>query len=79
MSNELIINSTPTGVVTAVLSDKKLVEMVRERIDAQFSVGDIYLGKVSKIASSLNAAFIDVGYEKDAFCITTTLALSLHR
>jgi len=67
MSNELIINSTPSGVVTAVLNDKKLVEMVRERTDAQFSVGDIYLGKVSKIASSLNAAFINVGYEKDAF------------
>ncbi len=67
MSNELIINSTPTGVVTAVLNDKKLVELVRERNDAQFSVGDIYLGKVSKIASSLNAAFINVGYEKDAF------------
>ena len=41
MSNELIINSTPTGVVTAVLNDKKLVELVRERNDAQFSVGDI--------------------------------------
>jgi ribonuclease G len=41
--------------------------MIRERNDAQFSVGDIYLGKVSKIASSLNAAFINVGYQKDAF------------
>lgn len=67
MNNELIINSTSSEVVTAVLNDKKLVELVRERNDAQFSVGDIYLGKVSKIASSLNAAFINVGYEKDAF------------
>jgi ribonuclease G len=67
MSNELIINSTTSEVVTAVMSDKRLVELVRERNDAQFSVGDIYLGKVSKIASSLNAAFINVGYEKDAF------------
>ena len=67
MSNELIINSTPTEVVTALISDKKLVELIRERNDSQFSVGDIYLGKVSKIAGSLNAAFINVGYEKDAF------------
>src|SRR6185312_14124802 len=67
MNNELIINSTSSEVVTAVVKDKKLVELVRERNDAQFSVGDIYLGKVSKIASSLNAAFINVGYEKDAF------------
>jgi ribonuclease G len=67
MNNELVINSTSAEVVTAVLHDRRLVELVRERNDAQFSVGDIYLGKVSKIASSLNAAFIDVGYEKDAF------------
>ena len=67
MSNELIINSTSSEVVTAVLKDRKLVELIRERNDAQFSVGDVYLGKVSKIASSLNAAFINVGYEKDAF------------
>src|SRR5580698_7004773 len=67
MSNELIINSTPTEVVTALVSDKKLVELIRERNDAHFSVGDIYLGRVSKIAGSLNAAFINVGYEKDAF------------
>lgn len=67
MSNELIINSTPTEVVTALITDKKLVELIRERNDSQFSVGDIYLGKVSKIAGSLNAAFINVGYEKDAF------------
>src|SRR5580698_4954354 len=67
MNNELVINSASAEVVTAVLKDKRLVELIRERNDAQFSVGDIYLGKVSKIASSLNAAFIDVGYEKDAF------------
>lgn len=67
MNNELIINSTSGEVVTAVLGDKRLSELVREKNDAQFSVGDIYLGKVSKIASSLNAAFINVGYQKDAF------------
>jgi ribonuclease G len=67
MNNELIINSSPSEVVTAVLSDKRLTDLIRQRKDARFSVGDIYLGKVSKIASSLNAAFINVGYEKDAF------------
>src|SRR5277367_5402260 len=67
MSNELIINSAPSEVVTAVLNDHKLVELIRQPNDARFSVGDIYLGKVCKIAGSLNAAFIDVGYEKDAF------------
>lgn len=67
MNSELYINSTPSEVVIALLHDKKLVELNRERSDAGFSVGDIFLGKVKKIMPGLNAAFIDVGYEKDAF------------
>jgi ribonuclease G len=49
------------------LEDKRLVELTREKSGAKFAVGDIYLGRVKKIMPSLNAAFIDVGYEKDAF------------
>jgi len=64
---ELIINSTPTEVVLALLEDKKLIELHREKHNTDFSVGDVYLGKVRKIVPSLNAAFVDVGYEKDAF------------
>lgn len=67
MSNELIINSGTSEVVTAVLNEKRLVELIRQKRNAHFSVGDIYLGKVAKIASGLNAAFINVGYQKDAF------------
>ncbi len=51
----------------ALLEDKRLVELHRERKNNNYSVGDIYLGKVRKIISGLNAAFVDVGYEKDAF------------
>jgi len=64
---ELIINSTPNEVVIALLSDKRLVELHREKNNSQFSVGDIYLGRAKKVMTGLNAAFIDVGYEKDAF------------
>jgi ribonuclease G len=67
MNSELYINATPSEVVIALLHDKRLVELNRERSDAGFSVGDIFLGKVKKIMPGLNAAFIDVGYEKDAF------------
>lgn len=67
MSNELIINSTPQGSRIALLRDKRLVEYHQESDDSQFNVGDIYLGTVKKIVQGLNAAFIDVGYEKDAF------------
>lgn len=67
MNYELIINSTPNEVVIALLSDKRLVELHREKNNSQFSVGDIYLGRAKKVMTGLNAAFIDVGYEKDAF------------
>ena len=67
MSSDLIIDVTPSEIVIALQEDRKLVELSRERSGARFAVGDIYLGKVKKIMPSLNAAFIDVGYERDAF------------
>jgi ribonuclease G len=67
VSSDLIIDVTPSEIVIALQEDRKLVELSRERSGAKFAVGDIYLGKVKKIMPSLNAAFIDVGYEKDAF------------
>lgn len=67
MNYELVINSTPTEVVLALLKDKKLIELHKEKHNSDFSVGDVYLGKVHKVVPSLNAAFVDVGYEKDAF------------
>lgn len=67
MNNELIIDSTPSEVVIALLNDKRLVELHREKSNNNYSVGDIYLGRVKKVMPGLNAAFIDVGYEKDAF------------
>ena len=67
MNVELVINSTPTEVVIGLLNDKRLIELHKEKNNIQFSVGDIYLGKVKKVMTGLNAAFVDVGYEKDAF------------
>ncbi len=74
LNKELIINSTSTGVEIALLEDKKLVELHNEKTDATFGVGDIYLGKVKKLIPGLNAAFIDVGFEKDAFLHYTDLS-----
>jgi len=67
VSSDLIIDVTPSEIVIALQENKKLVELTREKSGAKFAVGDIYLGKVKKIMPSLNAAFIDVGYSKDAF------------
>jgi ribonuclease G len=67
VSNELIINSTQNGCRIALLKNKQLVEFHQESDANVFNVGDIYLGTVKKVVQGLNAAFIDIGYEKDAF------------
>ncbi|MBN1416238.1 MAG: Rne/Rng family ribonuclease [Bacteroidales bacterium] len=67
MSKELIIDATSGDINIALLEDKKLVELTKEKSNLRFSVGDIYLGKVKKLMPGLNAAFVDVGFEKDAF------------
>jgi ribonuclease G len=67
VSSELVINSTNERVSIALLEDGKLVELNESSLKQRFSVGDIYLARVKKIMPGLNAAFIDVGYEKDAF------------
>ncbi len=67
MNKELIINSTPTEVEIALIEDEVLVEFQKEKTNNNYAVGDIYLGRVKKIMPGLNAAFVDVGYEKDAF------------
>lgn len=67
MSLELIVDARRNGIWLALLDDGKLIELHEEQGNAEFAVGDIYLGRVRKIVPSLNAAFVDVGYEKDAF------------
>lgn len=67
MSNELVITSTPKGQRIALLSNKRIVEYHVEEFSSDFTVGDIYLGVVRKLAPGLNSAFVDIGHEKDAF------------
>ena len=51
----------------ALLKDGKLIELQKEKDDNNFSVGDVFIAKVRKSVQGLNAAFVNVGYEKDAF------------
>lgn len=67
MSTELVIDVTPSEIAIALLENKQLVELNKVKRNLQFAVGDIYLAKVKRIMPGLNAAFIDVGYDKDAF------------
>jgi len=67
LSSELIINSTQNENRIALLKEKKLIEFHRDHEGSQFKVGDIFLGTVKKVVQGLNASFIDIGHEKDAF------------
>ncbi|GAB5398696.1 MAG: ribonuclease E/G [Aureisphaera sp.] len=67
MSYELFIRSSSQEVDFALLKDGKLVELHKEEEDNKFSVGDVFIAKIRKTVPGLNAAFVNVGYEKDAF------------
>lgn len=67
MNKTLLINSGPEETVLAILEEGRLIEIHKEESGKSFAVGDVYLGKVKKLSGSLNAAFIDVGHERDAF------------
>ena len=64
---DLIVNVSESEVALALLEDKQLFELNKEKRFGKFQVGDIFLGKVRKIMPGLNAAFVNVGHEKDAF------------
>ena len=67
MKSELIVDVQPAEVSAALLEDGRLVSLQKEARNIQYAVGDIYLAKVKKLMPGLNAAFVNVGYEKDAF------------
>ena len=67
MTSEVIIDVKPKEISIALLEDKRLVEYQNEPRSANFSVGNIYIAKVKKLMPGLNACFVDVGFERDAF------------
>lgn len=67
MNKELIIDTRQDETVIALLEDEILVELHKQSNDTEFTVGDVYLGKVKKSMSGLNAVFVDIGHERDAF------------
>lgn len=67
MTSEVIIDAQLKEISIALLEDKSLVEYQNEARSASFSVGNIYIAKVKKLMPGLNACFVDVGFERDAF------------
>lgn len=67
MTSEVVIDVQQKEISIALLEDKNLVEYQSEPRSASFSVGNVYIAKVKKLMPGLNACFVDVGYERDAF------------
>ncbi len=67
MNYELFIRSSSQAVDFALLKDGKLIELHKEEDNNKFSVGDVFIAKTRKVVPGLNATFVNVGYEKDAF------------
>lgn len=74
---QLVINSTPTQVEIALIENGKLVELHHQKTNNNFSVGDIFLGRIKRLMPGLNAAFVDIGHKKDAFLHYTDLGPKL--
>ncbi|GGH36322.1 ribonuclease G [Mangrovimonas yunxiaonensis] len=67
MDKELIIRSNSDHVDFALLKDGKLIELHKDEDNNNFSVGDVFIAKIRKVIPGLNAAFVNVGYQKDGF------------
>ena len=67
MTSEIILDAQEKEISIALLEDKNLVEYQTEPRSASFSVGNVYIAKVKKLMPGLNACFVDLGYERDAF------------
>lgn len=67
MRSELVVNVQPDEISIALLEDGRLMSLQKEARNQKFAVGNIYYGRVKKLMPGLNAAFVDIASEKDAF------------
>ena len=67
MTSELTVNVQPDSIQIAITEDHNLVEYQKDAQEVTFAVGNLYLGRVKKLMPGLNACFVDVGSEKEAF------------
>ena len=67
MKKEILINSTEYETRVAILEDEKLVELQVEKTDVDRMVGDIYKGVIKTVLPGMQAAFVDIGWEKAAY------------
>ncbi len=66
-TKEIVIDAQQNQISIALLEDQNVLELHRDRLAESFTLGNIYLGRVRKIMPGLNAAFVDIGCDKEAF------------
>src|SRR5574344_2834663 len=76
MEKDLVIDVSPSEINIALMENHRLAELNKEDNAGSISVGDVYLGRVKKIMPALNAAFVDIGDEKEAFIHYLDLGLN---
>lgn len=79
VKSELVVDVQPQEISIALLEDDRLMELSQETREMSYNVGNVYLGRIKKVLPSLNAVFVDVGYEKDAFLHYLDLGASFLR
>ena len=67
MSKEIVVNVGESQTRIAIVEDGKLVELYIENAENKRTIGNLYLGRIRKVMPSIQAAFVDIGQEQDAF------------
>jgi ribonuclease G len=64
---ELLVNATPPETRVALREDGRTVEVFHERRGQLGLVGNVYLGRVHRVLPGMQAAFVSIGFDRDAF------------
>ncbi|MBP9145364.1 MAG: Rne/Rng family ribonuclease [Thermoanaerobaculia bacterium] len=67
MAHKMLVESDPHETRVAVLEEDLLTEIYLERRYHRGVVGNIYKGRVSRVLPGMQAAFVDIGLDRDAF------------
>lgn len=77
MSKEIVVNAEENQTRIAIVEDGKLAELYIENPENKRTIGNIYLGRIRKVMPSIQAAFVDIGQEQDAFLHFSDLSENL--
>ena len=72
MQDDILINWSPQETRVAVVQNGAVQELHVERTLERGLVGNVYLGKVVRVLPGMQSAFIDIGLERAAFCMSPT-------